>query len=157
MCPFSFVLAKKPACKKNGNDTSVISGYKQDYIIQVVPWVQQDNVKLVELSEEGSFNGTEEKSSLQFRENFLRQLASTNKNITTSNNDPQNLLKRKNVVKQYLKDQHQLTVTEDETQTLIIQDLVTLRPPYTSENCEGTNEIVLDRVRHLIEVLEQKD
>ncbi len=51
MCPFSFVLAKKPACKKTGNDTSVISGYKQDYIIQVVPWVQQDNVKLVELSE----------------------------------------------------------------------------------------------------------
>ena len=122
-----------------------------------MPWVQQDSVKLLELSEEESFNGTEEKSSLQFRENFLRQLPSTNKNITTSNNDPQNLFKRKNVVKQYLKDQHQLTVAEDETQTLLIQDLVTLRPPYTSENCEGTNEIVLDRVRHLIELLEHKD
>ena len=52
---------------------------------------------------------------------------------------------------------HQLHVTEGENHNLIIQDLVTIKAPYASCSCEGTNQIVLDRIRNLINQLDMGD
>ena len=57
--------------------------------------------------------------------------------------------KRKSELKEYLL-KHQLSVKEDSKENLIVQDLVSIVSPYMPINCEGTNQIVLDRIKNLV-------
>ena len=160
---FSFVLAHKPTqkeiCDDNTDSNLITTGQngKLSCTIQIVPWVQQDHITIIEGPKDGTvFSDKEDTDSILFKDRVLKCLAYTNKNNRGVQDDSKDLVERKDFVKNYLETQHQLLVTEDENQNLIIQDLVTLSSPYTTLNCEGTNQIVLDRVRHLIDQLDSK-
>ena len=142
-----------------GNGDILATDHKENscYKIQIVPWVQQDNIQIDNVSaDRSSFSDKQEKEYLLFKENFLRCLNSTSSNNKCITYDSKVLTERKNFVKNYLQ-KHQLVVSEDENGKLLVQDLVTLSPPYTTLNCEGTNQIVLDRVSHLIDQIDLKD
>jgi len=155
----SLVLVKKSTLKDinineaSNSDLNTKPKTKVGYELQIVPWVQQENIVIHEESLEGLLPNSSEIDSTLFRLQFLRCL--TNNNRSLFNNNSKDLLERKNIVKSYL-ETHQLSVTESKNQTLLIQDLVTLNSPYTSFDCEGTNEIVLDRIRNLINQLDPK-
>ena len=114
-----------------------------------MPWVQQENIILHENDPlDGTLSNERIIDSSNFKKQFLRFLS-----VNTLDNNPEDNTERKNSVKNYLQ-LHQLNVTEGENQNLIIQDLVTVKAPYTSCSCEGTNQIVLDRIRNLINQLD---
>ena len=79
----TFTLGTKPVADNTANNAYVRDGYKQGNGIQTVPWVQGDNVKIVDLSEEDDFDSLiAEKNSRQFHDNFLLKLARLSKTTT---------------------------------------------------------------------------
>lgn len=154
----SFVLVKKSV--SNGglvNQTTVDSlsdnKAKLDYQIQVVPWVRQDNIILDEDALDGNVSNERIIDSSNFKKQFLSALSYPNGSRYILGNNSEDNTDRKNSAKDNLQS-HQLDVTEGEDQKLIVEDLVTIRAPYTAFNCEGTNQIVLDRIRNLINQLD---
>ena len=150
---FSFVLVKKSASKSGlANEIPIdnLSDNKEklDYEIQIVPWVQQKNIIIHEEPLDGTLSNDRVIDSSNFKKQFLSCLS-----LNTFDNNSEDNTERKNSVIKYLQ-LHQLNVTEGENQKLIIQDLVTLKAPYSSCSCEGTNQIVLDRIRNLINQLD---
>lgn len=129
------------------------SRVKVGYEIQIVPWVPQENIIVHEDAIEGQLPNSSVINSKLFKQQLLRCLSNSKTGLL--NEKPTNLIERKAIVKNYLQS-HQLSVVENEKQTLLIQDLITLSSPYTSFDCEGTNQIVLDRIRNLIHQLDSK-
>ena len=120
---------------------------KSSYLIQVVPWVQEKNIAVLDQTSDNE-NFPDKIDSCEFRKQFLRSFIDDGvKNILTT--DSATREKRKNIVKNYLL-AHQLSVDENDNDNLVVQDLVTIHAPYTSLDCKGTNQIVLDRIRNLI-------
>ena len=116
------------------------------YLIQIVPWVQEKNIAVLDQTLDNE-NFSDKIDSCEFRKQFLSSFIHDDvKNILTSDSATQE--KRKKIVKNYLL-AHQLSVNEDDA-NLVVQDLVTIHAPYTSVDCKGTNQIVLDRIRNLI-------
>ena len=116
------------------------------YLIQIVPWVQEKNIAVLDQTSDNE-NFSDKIDSCEFRKQFLSSFIHDDvKNILTSDSATQE--KRKKIVKNYLL-AHQLSVDEDDA-NLVVQDLVTIHAPYTSVDCKGTNQIVLDRIRNLI-------
>ena len=116
------------------------------YLIQIVPWVQEKNIAVLDHTSDND-NFSDNIDSCEFRKQFLSSFIHDDvKNILTSDSATQE--KRKQIVKNYLL-AHQLSVDEDDA-NLVVQDLVTIHAPYTSLDCKGTNQIVLDRIRNLI-------
>ena len=116
------------------------------YLIQIVPWVQEKNIAVLDQTSNNE-NVFDKIDSCEFRKQFLSSFIHDDvENILTSDSATQE--KRKKIVKNYLL-AHQLSVDEDDA-NLVVQDLVTIHAPYTSVDCKGTNQIVLDRIRNLI-------
>ena len=116
------------------------------HLIQIVPWVQEKNIAVLDQTSNNE-NVFDKIDSCEFRKQFLSSFIHDDvKNILTS--DSATREKRKKIVKNYLL-AHQLSVDEDDA-NLVVQDLVTIHAPYTSVDCKGTNQIVLDRIRNLI-------
>lgn len=65
---------------------------------------------------------------------------------------PEDLEKRKNSLKKWLEKNH-IPVTEqgDVPRTLCVAGVLTVDPPYAPENCCSSNEIILSRIRDLIQ------
>ena len=116
------------------------------HLIQIVPWVQEKNIAVLDQTSNNE-NVSDKIDSSEFRKQFLGSFIHDDvKNILTSDSATQE--KRKQIVKNYLL-AHQLSVDEDDA-NLVVQDLVTIHAPYTSVDCKGTNQIVLDRITNLI-------
>ena len=116
------------------------------HLIQIVPWVQEKNIAVLDQTLDNE-NFSDKIDSCEFRKQFLGSFIHDDvKNILTSDSATQE--KRKQIVKNYLL-AHQLSVDEDDA-NLVVQDLVTIHAPYTSVDCKGTNQIVLDRITNLI-------
>ncbi|XP_029450249.1 gem-associated protein 6 isoform X2 [Rhinatrema bivittatum] len=64
----------------------------------------------------------------------------------------EDLEKRKNNLKRWLEQNH-IPVTEqgDAQRTLCVAGVLTIDPPYRSEDCSSSNEIILSRVQALIQ------
>lgn len=117
------------------------------YLIQIVPWVQEKNIAVLDQTLDNE-NFSDKIDSCEFRKQFLSSFIHDDvENILTSDSATQE--KRRKIVKNYLL-AHQLSVDEDDNDNLVVQDLVTIHAPYTSVDCKGTNQIVLDRIRNLI-------
>ena len=121
-----------------------------------MPWVQQENITLNEEPLHGTLSNENILHSLSFKKQFLSSLSNSNENRYNLGDNSKDNIERKNLVKNFLQS-HQLHVTEGENHNLIIEDLVTIKAPYASCNCEGTNQIVLDRIRNLINQLDMGD
>lgn len=115
--------------------------------------LRQENIVVHESSSEELISSEKIIDSSNIKKQLLSFLSSAHENKHLFDENSKDNTERKNSVKDYLKS-HQLNVIESENQKLIIEDLVTLRAPYTSYNCEGTNQIVLDRIRNLINQLD---
>ena len=155
---FSFVLVKKSATKSCLVNETTIGNLsdntdKLGYEIQIVPWVQQEKIILHEEPLDETLSNERVIDSSNFKKQFLSFLSYSTENKCILDNNSKDNTERKNSVKNFLQS-HQLNVTEGENQKLIIQDLVTIKAPYTSGSCEGTNQIVLDRIRNLIDQLD---
>jgi hypothetical protein len=118
-----------------------------------VPWVQQEKIILHEEPLDETLSNERVIDSSNFKKQFLSFLSYSTENKCILDNNSKDNTERKNSVKNFLQS-HQLNVTEGENQKLIIQDLVTINAPYTSGSCEGTNQIVLARIRNLIDQLD---
>ena len=126
---------------------------KSEYQIQLVPWVRQENIVVHDSSSEKSISSERITDTTKIKKQLLSFLSGAHESKHPLDDNSKDNTERKNSVKEYLKS-HQLNVRESENQNLIIEDLVTLRAPYTSYDCEGTNQIVLDRIRNLINQLD---
>lgn len=148
----SVVLVSKSADEElDQNDVlkSEISKTKS-YNLQIIPWV---DLKTITVQDKTSNSNDEDLDTSNFRNNFLKSLFTDNTNNKCFNENIADLTNRKSAVKEYL-EKHQLSVKEDTNRNLIVHDLVTIVSPYMSVNCEGTNQIVLDRIRNLITQLD---
>jgi len=76
---------------------------------------------------------------------LLAQIKLTQAPISQNSED---LLEKKALVKQFL-EANQLPV-EEQGEELVILDSLRLRPPYTPNDCQANNEIILSRVVELI-------
>ena len=118
----------------------------ESYNLQLIPWV---DLKTITVQDKTSNSNDEDLDTSNFRISFLKSLFTDNTNNKYFDENIADLTNRKTAVKGYL-EKHQLSVKEDTNQNLIVHDLVTIVSPYMSVNCEGTNQIVLDRIRKLI-------
>ena len=122
----------------------------KSYNLQIIPWV---DLKTITIQDKTSNSNDEDLDTSNFRNNFLKSLFTDNTNKKCFNENIADITNRKSAVKGYL-EKHQLSVKEDTNRNLIVHDLVTIVSPYMSVNCEGTNQIVLDRIRNLITQLD---
>jgi len=118
----------------------------ESYNLQLIPWV---DLKTITVQDKTSNSNDEDLDTSNFRISFLKSLFTDNTNNKYFDENIADLTNRKTAVKGYL-EKHQLSVKEDTNRNLIVHDLVTIVSPYMSVNCEGTNQIVLDRIRNLI-------
>ena len=139
----------------DSNEVTLKSGNnKQSYILQIIPWVDLHCIVIQDKSTATLSNDVEIDSST-FTSTFLKTLFReklTNQSLGEEYIDTKT---RKSLVKDYLL-KNQLTVREDANGNLIVHDLVTILSPYMPINCEGTNQIVLDRIRNLITQFDSK-
>lgn len=104
-----------------------------------VTGVMGHSVQTVEVVSEGDH---------RVREKLMRLFTSGN----CEGYSPEDLEKRKNSLKKWLEKNH-VPVTEqgDTPRTLCVAGVLTVDPPYAPENCSSSNEIILSRVRDLIQ------
>ena len=119
----------------------------KSYNLQIIPWVDLETITVQD--NKPSTSNDEYLDTSNFRISFLNSLFTDNTSNKCFDENIADLKDRKSAVKGYL-EKHQLSVKEDTNQNLIVHDLVTIVSPYMSVNCEGTNQIVLDRIRNLI-------
>ena len=118
------------------------------YHLQIIPWVDLKSVVIHETQTATSSND-EELDPLNFRVKFMKGLQLDNFKNQLLDENHIDVKKRKSELKEYLL-KHQLSVKEDSKENLIVQDLVSIVSPYMPINCEGTNQIVLDRIKNLV-------
>ena len=76
--PSSFILARKSAPKDiwdNGTDADILAtGHKEKlgYTIEIVPWVQEENIKIHKVSEDESVFSDKEETDSLFKEHFWK-------------------------------------------------------------------------------------
>jgi hypothetical protein len=84
---------------------------------------------------------------------ITKQLDVLFEDTATTVTDIQNLDKRMHDMVDWMKKNHlpvKLETDENSKFKINILDSVFIKPPFTIESCESTNEIVLDKVRQLI-------
>ncbi|XP_005360819.1 gem-associated protein 6 isoform X2 [Microtus ochrogaster] len=104
-----------------------------------VTGVMGHSVQTVEVVSEGDH---------KVREKLMRLFTS----VDCEGYSPEDLEKRKNSLKKWLEKNH-IPVTEqgDAPRTLCVAGVLTVDPPYAPENCSSSNEIILSRIRDLIQ------
>ena len=116
------------------NVSVVDEGKLENFQIVTVPFVNWDNVKIIE-------------SSPEFRTN-LKQLRETLRDNSGSEVGSEELGERRLRVSEELT-RHGLEVVTD-GDNLLISGTVIIRPPYTHQNCDAPNEIILARIRNIL-------
>ena len=120
----------------------------QTYHLQIIPWVDLKSV-VVHEKPTATPSNDEKLDPLNFRAEFLKSLQFNNFKNQLLDENHIDVEKRKSELKEYLL-KHQLSVKEDINENLIVHDLVSIISPYMPVNCEGTNQIVLDRIKNLV-------
>ena len=120
----------------------------QSYHLQIIPWVDLKSVVVHEKPTSTPSND-EELDPFNFRVQLLKSLQLDNFENQLLDGNHIDVKKRKSQLKEYLL-KHQLSVKEDSNEDLIVHDLVSIISPYLPVNCEGTNQIVLDRIKNLV-------
>ena len=119
----------------DSDNVSVVDESKlENFQIVTVPFVNWDNVKIIE-------------SSPEFRTN-LKQLRETLRDNSGSEVGSEELGERRLRVSEELT-RHGLEVVTD-GDNLLISGTVIIRPPYTHQNCDAPNEIILARIRNIL-------
>ena len=116
------------------NVSVVDEGKLENFQIVTVPFVNWDNVKIIE-------------SSPEFRTN-LKQLRETLRDNSGSEVGSEELGERRLRVSEELT-RHGLEVVTD-GDNLLISGTVIIRPPYTHQTCDAPNEIILARIRNIL-------
>ena len=119
----------------NSDNVSVVDESKlENFQIVTVPFVNWDNVKIIE-------------SSPEFRTK-LKQLRETLRDNSGSEVGSEELGERRLKVSEELT-RHGLEVVTD-GDNLLISGTVIIRPPYTHQTCDAPNEIILARIRNIL-------
>ena len=64
---------------------------------------------------------------------------------------PEELKEKQSKLKSWLlKNRIPVTVSGENSELLVVADVLTVEPPYESRNCQSTNEIILGRIQGLI-------
>ena len=122
------------------SDTAVLvdsdsdQGKLENFKIVAVPFVNWDNVKIVE-------------SSPEFRKN-IKHLSETLRTNSSSEVGSEEVRERRARVSQELNRHGLEVVTEGDN--LIIAGTVIIQPPYTHQACDAPNEIILARIRNIL-------
>ena len=116
------------------NVSVVDEGKLENFQIVTVPFVNWDNVKIIE-------------SSPEFRTK-LKQLRETLRDNSGSEVGSEELGERRLKVSEELT-RHGLEVVTD-GDNLLISGTVIIRPPYTHQTCDAPNEIILARIRNIL-------
>lgn len=114
--------------------SEVDQGKLENFQIVTVPFVNWDNVKIIE-------------SSPEFRAN-LKHLSETLRDNSTSEVGSEAVRERRSRVSEEL-GRHGLEVVA-EGDNLIISGTVIIQPPYTHQACDAPNEIILARIRNIL-------
>lgn len=142
-------------------EVRVVAGEKTEYkgwLLTTDP--VSANIVLVTFLEDGSLSVTGvmghsvqtvevvSEGDPRVREKLMRLFASGD----CEGYSPEDLEKRKNSLKKWLEQNH-IPVTEqgDALRTLCVAGVLTVDPPYAPENCSSSNEIILSRIRDLIQ------
>lgn len=142
-------------------EVRVVAGEKTEYkgwLLTTDP--VSANIVLVTFLEDGSLSVTGvmghsvqtvevvSEGDPRVREKLMRLFASGD----CEGYSPEDLEKRKNSLKKWLEQNH-IPVTEqgDAPRTLCVAGVLTVDPPYAPENCSSSNEIILSRIRDLIQ------
>ena len=119
----------------DSDNVSVVDESKlENFQIVTVPFVNWDNVKIIE-------------SSPEFRTK-LKQLRETLRDNSGSEMGIEELGERRLRVSEELA-RHGLEVVTD-GYNLLISGTVIIRPPYTHQTCDAPNEIILARIRNIL-------
>ena len=115
-------------------DSDSDQGKLENFKIVAVPFVNWDNVKIVE-------------SSPEFRKN-IKHLSETLRTNSSSEVRSEEVRERRARVSQELNRHGLEVVTEGDN--LIIAGTVIIQPPYTHQACDAPNEIILARIRNIL-------
>ena len=115
-------------------DSDSDQGKLENFKIVAVPFVNWDNVKIVE-------------SSPEFRKN-IKHLSETLRTNSSSEVGSEEVRERRARVSQELSRHGLEVVTEGDN--LIIAGTVIIQPPYTHQACDAPNEIILSRIRNIL-------
>ena len=119
----------------DSDNVSVVDESKlENFQIVTVPFVNWDNVKIIE-------------SSPEFRTN-IKQLSQTLRDNSSSEVLSEEVRERRSRVSQELS-RHGLEVVTD-GDNLLISGTVIIQPPYTQHTCDAPNEIILARIRNIL-------
>ena len=119
----------------DSDNVSVVDESKlENFQIVTVPFVNWDNVKIIE-------------SSPEFRTK-LKQLRETLRDNSGPEVGSEELGERRLRVSEELT-RHGLEVVTD-GDNLLISGTVIIRPPYTHQTCDAPNEIILARIRNIL-------
>ena len=105
----------------------------------IVPYVDWSSLTVLDDSDEVKY--------------FLKHITEDQSlNSNSHGLDEETLKKRRDIISQQLS-KYGLK-TEEEGDNLLIGDALIIQPPYTQQFCDGTNEIILERVRKLLQTIE---
>ena len=105
----------------------------------IVPYVDWSSLTVLDDSDEVNY--------------FLKHITEDQSlNSSSHGLDEETLKKRRDIISQQLS-KYGLK-TEEEGDNLLIGDALIIQPPYTQQFCDGTNEIILERVRKLLQTIE---
>ena len=109
------------------------------FSVTIVPYVDWSSLTVLDDSDEVNY--------------FLKHITEDQSlNSSSHGLDEETLKKRRDIISQQLS-KYGLK-TEEEGDNLLIGDTLIIQPPYTQQFCDGTNEIILERVRKLLQTIE---
>ena len=109
------------------------------FSVTIVPYVDWSSLTVLDDSDEVNY--------------FLKHITEDQSlNSSSHGLDEETLKKRRDIISQQLS-KYGLK-TEEEGDNLLIGDALIIQPPYTQQFCDGTNEIILERVRKLLQTIE---
>ena len=109
------------------------------FSVTIVPYVDWSSLTVLDDSDEVNY--------------FLKHITEDQSlNSSSHGLDEETLKKRRDIISQQLS-KYGLK-TEEEGDNLLIGDALIIQPPYTQQYCDGTNEIILERVRKLLQTIE---
>ena len=109
------------------------------FSVTIVPYVDWSSLTVLDDSDEVNY--------------FLKHITEDQSlNSSSHGLDEETLKKRRDIISQQLSKCG--LKTEEEGDNLLIGDALIIQPPYTQQFCDGTNEIILERVRNLLQTIE---
>jgi len=109
----------------------------KDTKILIVPFVDWKTLKVINDSEETKYK-------------FRKLILETQWSKSQDNNfSPDELSARQDKVREYLSKFG--VISNHEGENIVVGDTVIIQPPYSPESCDATNEIILARIKNILE------